>query len=162
MHSRGFTLGLTRFRERSGYLKSACDYVHLNPVRAKLLRRSQRLREFRWSSFGEYLKIPAARPGWLRTERLLGEHGIQKDSPAGRAEFEKRLELRRASEDLEHQEELMGGWCLGSEQFRQETLGADERKKRRRALWSGDPGIGNREGRAVGQRAVAPARLARA
>jgi REP element-mobilizing transposase RayT len=106
----------------TGYLKSACDYVHLNPVRAKLLRRSQRLREFRWSSFGEYLKSPAARPVWLRTERLLGEHGIQKDSPAGRAEFEKRLELRRASEDLEHQEELMGGWCLGSEQFRQELL----------------------------------------
>jgi REP element-mobilizing transposase RayT len=106
----------------SGYLKSACDYVHLNPVRAKLLSRSQRLRDFRWSSFAEYLKSPLARPGWLRTDHLLGEHGIQKDSPAGRAEFEKRLELRRASEELERLEELVGGWCLGSEEFRHELL----------------------------------------
>jgi len=54
--------------------------------------------------------------------RLLGEHGIQKDSRWGRAEFEKRLELRRASEELEQLEEMVGGWCLGSEEFRDELL----------------------------------------
>jgi hypothetical protein len=47
----------------------------------------QELREFRWSSFPEYLRSPASRPGWLRVDRLLGEHGIQNDSPAGRAEL---------------------------------------------------------------------------
>jgi REP element-mobilizing transposase RayT len=113
----------------TGYLKSACDYVHLNPVRAKLLTRRQRLREYRWSSFPEYLKAPSARPGWLRTDRLLGEHGIQKDSAAGRAEFEKRLELRRASEELEHLEELLGGWCLGSEEFREDLLAQMNERK---------------------------------
>lgn len=106
----------------SGYLKSVCDYVHLNPVRAGLLSRREPLRDFRWSSFPEYLKAPSGRPGWLRTDRLLGEHGIQKDSPAGRAEFEKRLELRRASEDPEQADELIEGWCLGSEEFREELL----------------------------------------
>ena len=30
--------------EATRYLKTACDYVHLNPVRAKLLRPEQRLR----------------------------------------------------------------------------------------------------------------------
>ena len=113
----------------TGYLKTVCDYVHLNPVRAKLLSRRQPLREFRWSSFGEYLKSPSVRPGWLRTDRLLGEHGIQKDSPAGRAEFEKRLELRRASEELERLEELVGGWCLGSEEFREELLAQMNQRK---------------------------------
>jgi REP element-mobilizing transposase RayT len=32
-----------------GYLKSVCDYVHLNPARARLLRPHQPLREYRWS-----------------------------------------------------------------------------------------------------------------
>ncbi|HEY5910987.1 MAG TPA: transposase [Verrucomicrobiae bacterium] len=113
----------------TGYLKTACDYVHLNPVRARLLSRHQRLGEFRWSSFPEYLKAPKARPTWLRTDRLLGEHGIQKDSAAGRAEFEKRLEVRRASEELEQLEEAVEGWCLGSEEFREELLAQMQERK---------------------------------
>src|SRR6476646_4953005 len=39
-----------------GYLRTVCDYVHLNPVRAKLLGERQRLEAYRWSSYGEYLK----------------------------------------------------------------------------------------------------------
>src|ERR1043165_6318864 len=42
----------------TGYLKTACDYVHLNPVRAKLLKPEETLREFRWGSYGGYLKEP--------------------------------------------------------------------------------------------------------
>ena len=33
-------------------LKTVCDYVHLHPVRAKLLQSGQRLLEYPWSSFG--------------------------------------------------------------------------------------------------------------
>jgi len=52
----------------NGYLKTVCDYVHLNPVRAKLIRPGAALETFRWSSYGEYLK-PAGnvRPGCGRT-----------------------------------------------------------------------------------------------
>src|SRR6266478_6995887 len=60
----------------NGYLKSVCDYVHLNPVRAKLLCAKDRLTDFRWSSYGEYLKPPGQRRKWLTVERLLGEWGI--------------------------------------------------------------------------------------
>src|SRR5438105_1122882 len=60
----------------SGYLKTACDYVHLNPARGKLLTAEQKLSAFRWSSFPEYLMTPAQRRSWLRVGRLLGEHGI--------------------------------------------------------------------------------------
>ena len=37
-----------------------------------------------WSSFGWYLSAPEHRPGWRRVDRLLGEHGIEQDSAAGR------------------------------------------------------------------------------
>ena len=52
----------------NGYLKTVCDYVHLNPVRAKLLRPEQRWLEYPWSSFGLYLAAPAPRPAWLRVD----------------------------------------------------------------------------------------------
>src|SRR5271165_5597235 len=72
-----------------GYLQTVCDYVHLNPVRAKLLPPKVPLSRFQWSSYGEYLKKPAQRPGWLRVDLLLGEKRIPKDSAAGREEFER-------------------------------------------------------------------------
>lgn len=34
----------------NGYLKTVCDYVHLNPSRAKLLRPKQPLAAYVWSS----------------------------------------------------------------------------------------------------------------
>ena len=80
----------------SGYLKTVCDYVHLNPVRAKLLRPDQKLREYPWSSYAQYLKPARQRPPWLRVGRLLGELRIPKDSPAGRRQFERSMEEGRA------------------------------------------------------------------
>ena len=107
----------------NGYLKTACDYVHLNPVRAHLLGSEERLLAYPWSSFGWYLAAPDHRPGWMRVDRLLGEHGIQQDSAAGRQEFERHMEARRLEEaDEEELKPLRRGWCLGSEQFRQEML----------------------------------------
>ena len=60
----------------SGYLKTACDYVHLNPARAHLLGTEDRLLACPWSSFGCYLAAPEHRPGGMRVNHLLGEHGI--------------------------------------------------------------------------------------
>ena len=63
-----------------GYLKTVCDYVHLNPARAKMLAQGQQLRDYRWSSYPRYLQTAARRPPWLRVDRLLGEHGIRKET----------------------------------------------------------------------------------
>src|SRR5678815_4591938 len=52
----------------SGYLRTVCHYVHLNPARAKLLSSDQSLRAFPWSSIVEYLKTPRQRPSWLRVD----------------------------------------------------------------------------------------------
>ena len=106
----------------NGYLRTVCDYVHLNPVRAKLISPEQKLRDFAWSSWPEYLKPPAQRPRWLRVDRLLGELHIPKDSPAGREELENYLEVRRAQEDGGELKKIRRGWCLGGETFRQELL----------------------------------------
>jgi putative transposase len=106
----------------SGYLKTACDYVHLNPVRAKLLKEDQPLSDFAWSSYPLYLARPARRPQWLRVDRLLGEWGIPKDSPAGREAFRRQMELRRRQDDRNAFKGLKRGWFLGGEQFRRELL----------------------------------------
>jgi len=106
----------------NGYLHTVCDYVHLNPVRANLLRPEQRLRAYRWSSYAEYLKRPSQRPGWLRVDRLLGEMRIPKDSAAGRRQFGRLMEERRRAEDPEEWKVLRRGWCFGEESFRVELL----------------------------------------
>jgi REP element-mobilizing transposase RayT len=79
----------------SGSLKSVCDYVHLNPARAKLLSADAPLKSFAWSSWLAYLLAPSKRPAWLRVDRLLGENGIPKDSPAGRQRLERAFRVRR-------------------------------------------------------------------
>jgi putative transposase len=106
----------------SGYLKTVCDYVHLNPARAKLLKSAKPLSAFAWSSYPHYLEAPAARPAWLRVDRLLGEWGIPKDSPAGPRTFKEQMELRRNGNTNAEFKPVERGWCLGGEEFRQELL----------------------------------------
>src|SRR5450432_3851880 len=106
----------------SGYLKSVCDYVHLNPARAKLVKVAQPMKRFAWSSWPAYLLAPSKRPAWLRVDRLLGEWGIPKDSPAGRRRLEQALEARRGVDQDEEVKSIRRGWCLGEETFRQELL----------------------------------------
>jgi REP element-mobilizing transposase RayT len=106
----------------TGYLRTVCDYVHLNPVRAKLLKKEQKLRAYRWSSYGEYLKRPGQRVKWLRPGRLLGEMGIPMNSAAGRREFERLMEMRRWEEQPDEWKKVRRGWCLGDEAFRKELL----------------------------------------
>jgi REP element-mobilizing transposase RayT len=107
----------------NGYLRTACDYVHLNPVRAHMLKVEERLLSYPWSSLGAYLAAPEHRPSWIRADRLLGEHGIQEDTAAGREQFERLMERRRWEEtDPEAHKSLQRGWCLGSGAFRREML----------------------------------------
>ena len=106
----------------AGYLQSVCDYVHLNPARAKLVPAEQPLKTFVWSSWPAYLLAPSKRPVWLRVDRWLGEWGIPKDSPAGRQRLEAALEARRGAEEGEAFQAIRRGWCLGEETFRQELL----------------------------------------
>ena len=75
-----------------------------------------------WSSYPLYLQERARRPAWLRVDRLLGEWGIPMDSPAARTEFAGHMEARRCAEEVGGYQPH--GWCLGSEEFREELLAA--------------------------------------
>ena len=99
------------------YLRTVCDYVHLNPVRAGLIGEGQPLSSYRWSSYGEYLKPRRARKCWLRVDRLLGELGWR-DNTRGRREFEHYMEAR-ANEGGEQEDDksIRRGWRFGAEDF---------------------------------------------
>ena len=106
----------------TGYLRTVGDYVHLNPVRARLLGPERPLHAFAWSSYPEYLTTPARRPAWLRVDRLMGEAGIPRDTAAGRRQFALRMEERRGQASGGDWKAIRRGWCLGDETFRKELL----------------------------------------
>ena len=109
----------------TGYLKSVCDYVHLNPVRAPLLKPEQALKAYRWSSWPEYLKSPGKRRAWLRVDRVLGEWCIKQDNATGRRQLEQAMEQRKElemSQATEDWKKLRRGWCWGPKDFREELL----------------------------------------
>jgi len=101
--------------ERSpGYLRCACDYVHLNPVRAGLVGVGEKLESFQWSSYPAYLR-PKLRPRWLRIDRLLGEHGLG-DTARARRELHRIMEqapLKPGEATL-----VRRSWKIGAEDFR--------------------------------------------
>jgi len=107
-----------------GYLRSVCDYVHLNPARAKVIAPEAVLETFAWSNYPAYLQRAGERPSWLRVDRLLAEQGIPKDNAAGRKELSRRMEQRRKEETSTVYDAMRRGWCLGSEEFRQDLLAA--------------------------------------
>jgi putative transposase len=105
--------------ERSAsYLVRACNYVHLNPVRAGIVAGDEKLESFPWSSYPAYRR-PKLRPWWLRVDRLLGEHGLEQDTAVTRREFERRmLQARARADEKDNQHDLLrGGWKIGAEDF---------------------------------------------
>jgi REP element-mobilizing transposase RayT len=105
-----------------GYLRTVCDYVHLNPIRANLLQPEQPLQAYRWSSYPEYLKRAGQRASWLRVDRVLGELGIQRDDTAGRKLFAHAMEERRGKDKPGEWKLVRRGWFLGGAQLREQVL----------------------------------------
>lgn len=133
--------------EEAGYFLQASSYIHLNPVRAGLIKAGQRLRTYRWSSFPSYLAAPAKRVEWLYVDRVLGEMGHRKDDRRNRQAYERYMEdqaerLRRAGKgELEEKwKALRRGWYMGEETFRSRLLELMEKtlKGKRRESYSGD------------------------
>ncbi len=101
-----------------GYLRVVCDYVHLNPVRAGMIGKEATVSSYPWSSCAHYVGPRRRQPIWLRTDRLLGEHGILSDRASGRREFSRRMEaLRAESGNAEEWRTIRRGWKLGREDF---------------------------------------------
>jgi len=117
--------------EAEGYLLSLSRYVHLNPVRGKVIgrgdpvHRRKRLREWRWSSYRGYGGLARAEP-WVNQERILDE--------IGGALKERRLRYRRFVEEgllreIENPfEAVQWQTALGREHFLQRLRDHVERK----------------------------------
>ncbi|MBM4332711.1 MAG: transposase, partial [Deltaproteobacteria bacterium] len=61
--------------EEPGHFLQASSYIHLNPVRAGLVKLNQPLKIYPWSSFPSYVASPRKRIEWVYVDRVLGELG---------------------------------------------------------------------------------------
>lgn len=113
------------------------DYIHLNPVRAGIVREEDGVESFAWSSLGWYLAEPERRPCWMATEMGFVVSGCR-DQAKGRREFLEALESRvdwksptKAGEVLRDGDEgpkiathcsLRRGWIFGSQEFKERVI----------------------------------------
>src|SRR5947207_2517890 len=73
---------------------------------------------YRWSSCAHYLTTKKKRPAWLRTDRLMGEHGLVSENARSRREFGRRMEsLRQEANSPQLLQPIRRGWKLGGEDF---------------------------------------------
>lgn len=111
--------------EEGEALGMVCHYIHLNPVRARVLP-VERLGDYRYSS-SWYLTRPAARAVWMRMDCLLAEAGGLGDTPGGWASYLDYLKWQAAEGPLAKSTAyaaMSRGWVLGGQEFK-ETLVKD-------------------------------------
>ncbi|MBK1829912.1 transposase [Verrucomicrobiaceae bacterium R5-34] len=115
--------------EENDYLDTLIHYVHLNPVRAKLVAVKDGIENYPWCSLADYIKPASKRRSWIAVGAGL-EHLGYADTAAGRRKFLADTEglvdksrLTRAGIDQPEgaglQVTVERGWCFGSEEFRE-------------------------------------------
>ena len=101
-------------------LGRVCHYIHLNPVRAGVVKPAGALR-YPWSSLP---KFPAKdRPKWLEASVVLAEAGGLPDTPKGWSRYAGYLEFLAEDETARETlvaEKLSRGWCVGGREFKRE------------------------------------------
>lgn len=106
-------------------------YIHLNPARAGLLdTRQPRLSEYKWSSFPLIQGDPSTRPMWLAAETTMRAYGLPRDDVRSRRKYGDRMEAcarecvrGELDEEMERdRKQLMRGWYIGDEAFRDSLL----------------------------------------
>ena len=113
------------------------DYIHLNPVRAKIIRpaREESILDFPWSSVAGGYALPAGgRAKWLAAAAGFAACGLA-DTAAGRRQFVERLDRRAVREEagrcgvpvLEEEldarcSHLRRGWYWGTQAFAERML----------------------------------------
>jgi len=97
--------------DADAYLKHLSRYIHLNPLRARMV---EQLDDYPWSSYRAFVgKAPA--PEWLHTEWLLSLFGKQRKRVASNYQ---RFVEEVAWDSLENPDkDLIGGFLLGSSAF---------------------------------------------
>ena len=124
--------------ESGHYYRTLLDYIHLNPVRAGLVRprKQQSVLDFPWSSLtGGYALPPGKRAPWLAAARGLQAFGLE-DTTAGRRKMVERLDRRAVEESAAEcglpelaatdvdarMSHLRRGWYWGTQAFAEKLL----------------------------------------
>ena len=97
--------------EADEYLEQLSRYIHLNPVRAKMVESPG---EFRWSSYPAFIgKVRA--PAWLETEWLLSQFGkTEAEAVENYKDFVEKPDIETLDNPAKG---LIGGFILGTPDF---------------------------------------------
>ncbi len=98
--------------EDDSYLLAVSAYIHLNPVRKKMLKKAE---EYPWSSL-KYFIGKVEKPEWLECERILSFFGQR----GGKGYIEYVYGNQGREEDIFQQ--VQYGFILGSSEFAQEVM----------------------------------------
>lgn len=107
------------------HLSRLVNYIHLNPVRAKIVTLDL-LPQFRWSSYRHFMRSPSERPPALVCVDWLNAMGAPGDSPAGWRFYREHLAWLMADEDRQKEEafdHMSQGWLHGGADFQKAVLG---------------------------------------
>jgi REP element-mobilizing transposase RayT len=97
--------------DAEAYLKQLSRYIHLNPLRAKMVKR---LEDHRWSSYRAFIgKSPS--PGWLETEWLLSLFAKQRRRAM--RHYQRFVESVDGLAMENPENDMIGGFLLGGDDF---------------------------------------------
>jgi len=109
--------------ERDEYLGPLIQYIHLNPIRAKLVQ-IDAIDTYRWSSLW-YLFHKRKRYGFMALEHALYYTGDLSDTTRGRRAYLQHLLWLQSDSKAKRQLQstrLCRGWALGSKQFKEDLV----------------------------------------
>jgi putative transposase len=115
--------------EPGRHLANLVNYIHLNPVRAKVVTLEQ-LSQFRWSSYRYFLRDTKDRPTFLLCQGWLQETGGLGDTPQGWRAYHDHLAWLMAEPGRQKEaafERMSRGWVYGGETFQKNLLGKFKR-----------------------------------
>jgi len=156
-----FSARFNRFRKECGHLfqgrykalhiepgrtlGAVCHYIHLNPIRAKMMSLDE-LAEWKGCSL-RWLINPRERASWFKADAALAHPMQLADTPAGRRSYKDYLAWLAADESAQKDlcfETLSRGWAVGSKEFKRglveeiaedRIIGVEEAAEGRRLLW---------------------------
>lgn len=109
--------------EKDGYLLELSRYIHLNPVRAGVVKTPEK---YLWSSYRDYIvKRPSA--DWLSIELLLQEYG--KNLKISQKQYKTFVEAAIGTSLLYPADNIIGQAILGSKEFAKKVINSLDEEK---------------------------------